>query len=209
MNHGLALCWNTSPDHLPASLSAPRLSNPEFDGKQTYRTSRAPIITLRFNEGDYVASLWNKAFHHYTRNKEMPFHTYKAAPKLDVEDKWRFIELKFEEHAPWQTRKTVFELPFVLFYTEEKPEDRWLLSDEGYECLIDFNSRCFKKFSLRSFNGKEVNFDLPKFKSSDPFSIYLNRGSCTDGTWHYILSITAYNYKWINLFKSYLKGLCE
>jgi hypothetical protein len=46
--------------HLPASLRTTRLSKPIYDGKQTYRTTTAPLIPLFFNIDDYVRILWDK-----------------------------------------------------------------------------------------------------------------------------------------------------
>lgn len=47
-------------EHLPASLRSTRLSEPQFDGERTYRTTTAPLIPLSFNIGDYVRVLWDK-----------------------------------------------------------------------------------------------------------------------------------------------------
>jgi hypothetical protein len=47
-------------EHLPASLRATRLSEPQSDGPRTFRTTTAPVIPLRFNVGDYVKVLWDK-----------------------------------------------------------------------------------------------------------------------------------------------------
>lgn len=47
-------------EHLPASLRSTRLSEPQFDGQRTYRTTTAPLIPLSFNIGDYVRVLWDK-----------------------------------------------------------------------------------------------------------------------------------------------------
>lgn len=46
--------------HLPASLSATRLSDPQVAGQTTFRTTTAPIIPLKFNVGDYVRVLWDQ-----------------------------------------------------------------------------------------------------------------------------------------------------
>ena len=47
-------------EHLPASLRSTRLSEPQFDGELTYRTTTAPLIPISFNIGDYVRVLWDK-----------------------------------------------------------------------------------------------------------------------------------------------------
>jgi len=47
-------------EHLPASLRSTRLSEPQFNGQRTYRTTTAPLIPLSFNVGDYVRVLWDK-----------------------------------------------------------------------------------------------------------------------------------------------------
>lgn len=46
--------------HLPASIRAPRLSGPQFDGHVTFRTTTAENIPLEFNVEDYVTALWDK-----------------------------------------------------------------------------------------------------------------------------------------------------
>lgn len=46
--------------HLPISLRSPRVSDPQFDGIQTFRTTTSPIIPVEFNTGDYVERLWNQ-----------------------------------------------------------------------------------------------------------------------------------------------------
>lgn len=47
-------------EHLQASLRSTRLSDPQFDGQRTFRTTTAPLIPLHFNVGDYVQVLWDK-----------------------------------------------------------------------------------------------------------------------------------------------------
>ncbi len=47
-------------EHVPASLRAPRLSEPLNIGATTYRVTSAPYIPLRFNIGDFVKYLWDK-----------------------------------------------------------------------------------------------------------------------------------------------------
>lgn len=46
--------------HLPASVRAPRLSDPMVRPALTYRTTTARYIPLQFNVGDYVAVLWDQ-----------------------------------------------------------------------------------------------------------------------------------------------------
>lgn len=46
-------------EHLPVSVRSARLSEPATDGVCTYRTTRAPLIPLRFNVRDYVRVLWS------------------------------------------------------------------------------------------------------------------------------------------------------
>lgn len=52
-------------EHLPASLAATRLSEPQQTSEPsysiTYRSTSAPLIPLRFNVNDYVASVWQQA----------------------------------------------------------------------------------------------------------------------------------------------------
>ncbi len=45
--------------HLPASLTATRLSPPRFEHGRTFRVTTAPFITLNFNVDTYVSSLWD------------------------------------------------------------------------------------------------------------------------------------------------------
>ncbi|MFH1353908.1 MAG: hypothetical protein ABIH36_01345 [bacterium] len=47
-------------EHLQASLRSTRLSEPEYDGRHTFRTTTSPFIPLQFNVGDYVSVLWDK-----------------------------------------------------------------------------------------------------------------------------------------------------
>lgn len=47
-------------EHLPASVRATRLGEPEQMRGCTRRISRAPIIPLTFNVGDYVQTLWDQ-----------------------------------------------------------------------------------------------------------------------------------------------------
>lgn len=47
-------------NHMGASLQATRLSPAQFDNQQTYRVTRAPLFTARFNVHDYVDVLWDK-----------------------------------------------------------------------------------------------------------------------------------------------------
>ncbi len=47
-------------EHLPASLRSPNISEPQYDGRQTFRVTNAPLIPLKFNVGDYTDILWDK-----------------------------------------------------------------------------------------------------------------------------------------------------
>lgn len=98
------------------------------------------------------------------------------------------------------------EIDFMLFKSTERPEGQWLVNKDGYEYIID-DSRCFKQFTLRGFNGHEETFALPKFKRFTPFSVYIGRSWCTDGTWNYRLTINAYNQKWISFFELAIEKL--
>lgn len=197
MKHGLALCCNTTP---------------EFKhGKGISSFYECPVCHKGKDRGGWsrnkpwIASIWNESFHTYIFHgrENTPTHTYNPPPKLDVEEKWRYAKLSLESHLPYGERETLIDSSFVLFSTEEKPENKWLISADGYECHID-DFRCFKQFSLRSFEGKEVNFNLPKFKGHTPFNVYLNRASWIsgtgNGTWYYNLKITTCNYKWTQFF---------
>jgi hypothetical protein len=46
--------------HLPASIRTTRLSDPQYDGRRTYRLTTAPLMPLQFNVGDYTQALWDK-----------------------------------------------------------------------------------------------------------------------------------------------------
>jgi hypothetical protein len=45
-------------EYLPASIAVSRLSDPQFDGRATYRLTTASVIPLRFNMQDFVDVLW-------------------------------------------------------------------------------------------------------------------------------------------------------
>lgn len=193
--HGLALCCNSSPEYKLRTGSSAQYICTTCDfgaGKGVWSQSMPGI-----------ASLWNKSRH--TTVQVGGHTTYNSAPELDAGQKWRFIEFTFTAHLPYSAKETIYESSFMLFATEERPEKRWLLSEEDYSCIIN-DSRCFKQFSLRGFHGTEVVFNLPIFKRHTPFSIYLNRVS-TGGNWWYSLNITAYNQKWIEYFTKQLKAV--
>ncbi len=46
--------------HLPLSLRAPNMSEPQAAGNQTFRTTTAPLIPITANVHDYVAVLWDQ-----------------------------------------------------------------------------------------------------------------------------------------------------
>lgn len=46
--------------HLPLSLRAPNLSEPQANGSLTFRTTTAPLVPITANVRDYVAVLWDQ-----------------------------------------------------------------------------------------------------------------------------------------------------
>ena len=192
--HGLAMCCGTTPEYkfgvgISSFYVCPTCNN----GDNTGGWSR---------NKPWVASIWNKAQHKATRSGTK--FIYSPAPKLDAGENWRYTELRFTAQEPYAEKQVIYELPFVLFSTEEKPENRWLLSKDNYECIID-ESRCFKQFTLRSFSGIEVPFSLPPFKKTAPFSVYVDRSWATSGNWWYTLNIYTHNPKWTHYFKDILR----
>ena len=196
-NHGLALCCNTSPVFTITGASSSFV---------------CPVCNAGAGRGGWshdkpwIAGIWNKKFHISGFDDVSRKVVYSPAPPLDVGEPWRFATLKCTAQYPFGEEGTICSMPFILFKTKERAEERWLLSKDNYECIID-ESRCFKNFSLRSFDGTEVDFTLPEFKSLAPFGVYINRSWCTDGTWNYSVNIAAYNHKWINYFTDALKPL--
>lgn len=196
LKHGLAVCCDTSPVFTITGGSSSFVCPVCNEGKNKGGWS---------HNKPWIAGIWNKKFHRSSFDASRKL-IHSPAPPLDVGEPWRFATLEYITQYPFGDKETVYSIPFILFKTEERAEERWLLSEDNYECIID-DSRCFQNFSLRSFNGVEVDFTLPKFKNHFPFSVYMGRAWCSSGTWNYTLNITAHNHKWIDYFTGALSPL--
>ncbi|MDP3997145.1 MAG: hypothetical protein Q8P73_01460 [bacterium] len=73
-------------EHLPASLRATRLSAPQKSNGLTFRSTKAPVIPLRFNIGDYVQALWDKENTGYSdTNLELMVELQSASSHLSID----------------------------------------------------------------------------------------------------------------------------
>jgi hypothetical protein len=201
MNHGLALCCNQTPIYGHGEGISSHFKCPVCDQK----------VGGWSRNIEWIASLWNqkqgKAFISKDLNIETGSfnHVYEPNMKLDV-DGWRYAKLGYSHWLPYH-KEELIEKDFILFQVD-RTDYELLHTKEGWECIID-DSRCFKKFKLRSYLGKEVELDLPSFKKkhNDPFQVYVNHSWSTDGSCWYRLNITAYNRKWCDYFDGVMKEL--
>jgi hypothetical protein len=100
----------------------------------------------------WIASLWNKSCHKTEWIDKVS--KYHPAPNLDIGESWRYAELKYNFHPAYGARHEI-EDDFILFKVDERPEENWLKSKEGWKYIIN-KSRCFHDgIVCKKYNGEE------------------------------------------------------
>lgn len=178
MNHGLAICCNTSPEYIPR---APGARGSGF---------QCPVCNKHaFGWGGskaWSASNWNQKFHTTSWDESNGFRdvVYHELPDLDVGGDWIYAKLIISSWLPWQdaSRK---EVPFILLRVTDD----------------------LSHLTIRSFEGKEIEIDIPQFKQNPPLFACMYKGWCTDNTYWNTLELLARNQKWIQYLETKLTEL--
>lgn len=188
MKHGIALCCGDTPEFTIEGSAS----------QYTCRHCKKAAGGWSHNQ-QWIASLWNQKMHtcRWVDDDAQSGRRieYNKPPELDAGSQWRYAELRYEFYPPYGNGYKL-EWYFVLIQIPERDESKWLVSAEGWECIID-DSRCFHgPIQCRRWDGSEFVLQVPNLKSAKPVRFYLSRSWCTDGSWHYVLNVTAFNHKW-------------